>query len=453
MRASATLPRPRIVAMTMFEALAQKGVPRLPGATPEQEAIEFLRRAAEVEHGLMVQYLYSMYSANNPAIQGTLRRIAVEEMGHLITVLNILAAAGEQPHLDRYDWSEQTFVPFPFALEPVSQLTLAKYTACEMPERDSPNIDPEQERLLDEILADAAASAGVEPTHVGLLYTKIYWLLRRDDTPVSDPANEAWDGFPVEALAASDPGRHVGDGFFTSGAAEQAQPDGWAGNQSHVIVTPIAARADALGAIADIAEQGEGFGGAPEGHFDLFVDAYRIAKDASGLAKPVPVNPWYAASGPPPGTAQNEITSTDGLAFAKLGDRLYELVLLSIRLHYFLPPGTDAAARASVAPATLLVMTDCLAKTARTLVEIERDDGQPSPPVAVAHLCFTRPPAPADTGAAGLRADVLRIIDESAALAETIGTTARKLLRKTVAKSIASRLRGDIRPMFESLAS
>jgi ferritin-like protein len=447
----AAAPRRRVAALTMTEALEQQGVPRLAGLTPEQEAVEFLKYAVEVEHGLMVQYLYAMYSANNPAIQGTLKRIAIEEMGHLITVLNLLAAAGEPPHLERYDWGDRTFAPFQFALEGVSQLTLAKYTACEMPERDSPNIDPQQRLLLDDILADAAASAGVEPSHVGLLYAKIYWLLRAEDRPVNDPADEPWDGFPVDAFASTDPGRHVGDAFFTKGGG-QAQPSDWVGNQTHVIVTPIAGRTDALGAISDITEQGEGFGGAPEGHFDLFVDAYRIAKGATGLARPVPVNPWYAGSGSPPGTPQNEITSGDGVSFAELGDRLYQLVLLSIRLHYALAAGTDPVVRASIAPAALLLMTDCLAKTARTLVDLERDGSQPSPPQAVAHLCFTRPSAHSSNDATAVRAEILRIVDESVGLADRIAATTQKLLRKTVAKTIASRLRGDIRPIFEAVA-
>ena len=75
------------VGLTMTEALASQGVPRLPGLTPEEEAIALLRYAAEVEHGLMAQYLYAMYSSRNAAVQGTLKRIAIEEMGHLVTVL------------------------------------------------------------------------------------------------------------------------------------------------------------------------------------------------------------------------------------------------------------------------------------------------------------------------------------------------------------------------------
>ena len=40
------------------------------GASPENELVDLLRTAAEIEHGLMLQYLYAMYSATNPIIAG-----------------------------------------------------------------------------------------------------------------------------------------------------------------------------------------------------------------------------------------------------------------------------------------------------------------------------------------------------------------------------------------------
>lgn len=49
--------------MTLFAALKSIGLPYLPDLSPEDELIELLCRAGEVEHGLMVQYLYGMYSA------------------------------------------------------------------------------------------------------------------------------------------------------------------------------------------------------------------------------------------------------------------------------------------------------------------------------------------------------------------------------------------------------
>src|SRR5204863_2080786 len=71
--------------------------------TPAEKAQFLLHAAAEVEHALLVQYLYAAYSlkkpgdVTDPAQQAalsqwprSLRGIAKEEMGHLLTVQNLL---------------------------------------------------------------------------------------------------------------------------------------------------------------------------------------------------------------------------------------------------------------------------------------------------------------------------------------------------------------------------
>jgi len=45
-----------------------EGIPQAGAETAKAEAIRLLQIAAEVEHALLVQYLYSAYSLN-PAIQ------------------------------------------------------------------------------------------------------------------------------------------------------------------------------------------------------------------------------------------------------------------------------------------------------------------------------------------------------------------------------------------------
>ena len=198
---------------SIAEALRDVGVPRIAGA-PEVELAELLRFAAEVEHGLMAQYLYAMYSSVKPSFLTVLKRIAIEEMGHLLTVQNLLLAGGQDGWLGRYDWSNSPFAPFPFRLEPVSQLSIAKYTACEMPDSTSPDIDDEQRKLLPDILADARTSvggsgAGSDPVRIGLLYMKVYWLLRKDDKDLPDPTKEPWPKFPVAKFAAESGARRA----------------------------------------------------------------------------------------------------------------------------------------------------------------------------------------------------------------------------------------------------
>src|SRR5262245_3758362 len=71
-----------------------------PPLAPRDEAVFLLHTGAEIEHALLVQYLYAAYSLKSPqevppehapkvqAWRKTLLGIAREEMGHLITVQN-----------------------------------------------------------------------------------------------------------------------------------------------------------------------------------------------------------------------------------------------------------------------------------------------------------------------------------------------------------------------------
>src|SRR3954470_10683512 len=113
---------------------------------PRDEAIFLLHTAAEVEHALMVQYLYAAYSLKRGAAvppdrqdqvrawRTTLLGIAREEMGHLITVQNLLRLIGGPLNLEREDYPfRNDMYPFHFRLEPLSKASLAKYVVAEMP--------------------------------------------------------------------------------------------------------------------------------------------------------------------------------------------------------------------------------------------------------------------------------------------------------------------------------
>lgn len=105
------------------------------------ETVFFLQIAAEVEHALLAQYLYALYSLNTaagmPVISwvGVLRKIAREEMGHLVTLQNLLAALGAPPHLrrERMPLPEQLF-PFPVSLEPFGLDAVKRYVVAESPQ-------------------------------------------------------------------------------------------------------------------------------------------------------------------------------------------------------------------------------------------------------------------------------------------------------------------------------
>ena len=80
-----------------------------------EELIYMLCQAAELEHGIMIQYLFAAYSLKQGADEGltaaqletvsrwrtTVVRVATEEMLHLALVQNLLSAIGAAPHLTR----------------------------------------------------------------------------------------------------------------------------------------------------------------------------------------------------------------------------------------------------------------------------------------------------------------------------------------------------------------
>ena len=116
-----------------------------PLLTSRDSAVFLLQLAAEIEHALLVQYLYAAFSVDSSAkgVPDTgfldIFSTAKEEMGHLMTVQNVLLALGSAPSLYREDMPTDTsFYPFPFMLEPVSKASLAKYVLAEMPDGGLP---------------------------------------------------------------------------------------------------------------------------------------------------------------------------------------------------------------------------------------------------------------------------------------------------------------------------
>jgi hypothetical protein len=114
--------------------------------SPRDHLVMMLTSGAEIEHALMVQYLYAAYSINtdqkskeNRAIvegwRDSILSVAREEMGHLLTVQNVLVLLGAPINLGRQlmPWDHQ-FYPFPFSLEPLSKRSLQCFIYAEMPD-------------------------------------------------------------------------------------------------------------------------------------------------------------------------------------------------------------------------------------------------------------------------------------------------------------------------------
>lgn len=319
--------------------------------TPRDKAKILLETAAEVEHALMVQYLYAAYSLRDKVQVDaehqnlldwddesgqswplTLLAIAREEMGHLMTVENLLILLGLGPRFEREDSPPRTdLYPFPLKLQPLTRSSLAKYVVAEAP-WDATDID--------EIKCLATGKAGSVVNHVGILYGLLgvvfcradqieggatghaHWdaILRlvRDAADMQDPAPENW---------------HLPDSEFRPGTVErQADPADWnippVGPQ--VRVARVADRADAIEAIRDIGEQGEG--PSSEGQTSHFERFRRIfdAFPAPGTwvpTRPVPTDPKVT-----------DFTDPRTRGWAELADARYAL-LLGFLYHYLFTSG------------------------------------------------------------------------------------------------------------------
>ncbi|NWG47098.1 MAG: hypothetical protein HXY25_11210 [Alphaproteobacteria bacterium] len=151
---------------------------------PYLELVRLLREAAEIEHDLMVQYLYCAYSVK-PAYSGiigfavprpdSLLGIAVQEMQHLAAVNHLLRALGHRPVLERAGYPHETdLYPFPFKLEPISRVSLAKYAYCEAPPGA---LDPAKAQTTEDRAFIAMVSRVLGPdlhvNHVGTLYANV----------------------------------------------------------------------------------------------------------------------------------------------------------------------------------------------------------------------------------------------------------------------------------------
>jgi len=175
---------------------------------PYLELIRLLREAAEIEHDLMVQYLYGAFSLKpayaelvgypqpgSPSFLG----VTVEEMQHLGAVNRLLVELNAAPALSRQDFPyESDIYPFPFELVPLSPVSLAKFTYCEAAPEALTEVDAagdESTRLLDQLNDSLGGSTA--PNHVGHLYDAVIETLGEVKTAGAASVDiDAW----VEAL-------------------------------------------------------------------------------------------------------------------------------------------------------------------------------------------------------------------------------------------------------------
>lgn len=189
---------------------------------PYLELVRLLREACEVEHALMLQYLYGALSLK-PAYQAlagsgvpgsdTLLGVAIQEMQHLAAVNRLLVALGASPNLVPAEFPyEPQIYPFEFNLEPLSPRSLAKYIYAEAPVGF---FDARQRRADENFAATVLAMIGPKrrPNHVGSLYIAIIELTREVGQRPGFPNHKAWLA-KLEAIKTEGEVNHFG--FFKS---------------------------------------------------------------------------------------------------------------------------------------------------------------------------------------------------------------------------------------------
>ncbi len=284
--------------------------------------VMLLHLAAEIEHGLMVQYLYAGYTLGGDQVpkkhrpmvnrwRETILTIAREEMGHFLMVQNVLCLLGAPANLGRRDFPwDVPFYPFPFKLEPLTMASLSCYTYAEMPSEREFEVPkgrqlPPRYKQFEEKDKKAISKAvrklvtGGDPHPVEVVYEEIIELIA-DTKKIPDSAFQeqtfrtqaSWDDWgrgyqpPLKMLDAE-------------GNLANTQPKAPASERgANVLIMPIATRTQAVAALRAISEQGEAphLGADKTGepsHFDRFLEIYQEFEEIKGWnpAREVAVNP------------------------------------------------------------------------------------------------------------------------------------------------------------------
>lgn len=314
--------------------------------------IFLLHMDAQIEHALMVQYLYAAYSLGcdvAPEHADRVRKwrevilgVAKEEMGHLMTVQNVLRLVGGPLCLERddYPWSTP-FYPFPFALEPLTLDSLAKYVYAESPAGWSGEIAEEVKARVKQTVAN--------PHRVGELFRTLIERVGSPDLLAESVFQAATVEFQAD-FGEWGRGYEQGRRGNASGANPPQTPD--------VVVRPVWSRGEAVIALRLIAEQGEAPSNdsAAPSHFARFLAIYMEMRDWKDVSFSLPVarNPYVPGVADALATTDDEtgesctpLTHRESVMWAQLHNLRYRM-LLSLIEHSFQVRGTAASEKGAL---------------------------------------------------------------------------------------------------------
>jgi rubrerythrin len=360
----------------LLAMLLRVGIPVVEGVETAREfAIELLKLAAEVEHALLVQYLYTATSIpDEPGpdlvnYHEKLMDVAIQEMGHLATVQNLLLLLGGRDAIYmqrdiRREASEKN--PIPFVLEPITKTTLAKYVAAEKPAQ----VPQELQAKVDELVTLAEKDTGVDTHRVGVIYALLKWMFTSPE--------EASNQIDFARLAPLPENPHLSDAdlrLLSEVEEFEALPEEWGVFEADVLLLTAHTRAEARVAIQKIAEQGEGLPGSEDSHFDEFMEMVAAFEVGNIQVKPMAKSPTLGAHGGLDGEViSNQYTRLWGEVFSLQ----YSLLVLTI-YHALVTPrlsdGSDGL-RDALAKLALLGMRTVIGRVSDLVASLPlRNDG------------------------------------------------------------------------------
>ncbi|MES2829357.1 MAG: ferritin-like protein [Bacteroidota bacterium] len=248
-----------------------------------EELLNALVEAAELEHGLLIQYLFTAFSFKRREDEGitpsqqlliedwekTILSVAHQEMYHLGNVCNLLSAVGGSPRFERPNFPQplKKYYPFDFQLERFNDESLYRFIVFELPEGEPPPSLPKG--LPGEKNSKFKAEFAPDPivyNHIGELYKRI---------------EEGFLNIPEEKL------------FI--GPHNEQDSDQWT---LRLTMHTVKDRNSALKAIKEIVEEGEGTPAARlNSHYDKFLKVREAYNDEKSLdaafepARTVVINP------------------------------------------------------------------------------------------------------------------------------------------------------------------
>ncbi|MGC0211829.1 ferritin-like domain-containing protein [Streptomyces levis] len=354
------------------DASALPGPPDVP--TVRARLVEYLCEAAELEHSLCLQYLYAAFSlrANPPEDglddvqietirewKGQLLRLSREEMLHLGLVLNLLAAVGGAPYLQRPNFPQpERYYPLGVvsSLTPFSRATVDRFLAYEMPTV-----------LLSEV--NGAYGPDGRQMTVGMLYERIRELC------LSVPEKELFIGpshRQIDTAAVIDPDHVFDDDVLVGYGVEPF---------------PVDSHASAMRAIDLIIEQGEGATeDAEDSHYGRLLriraqyDREERAAKASGRvfepARPMLENPAVRAV--PDAVGTGLITEPLTREAAELFNSGYGLMVLMLLRLYGRAGESRAELRTLQSVVFFPLMTMFVRPLGELLTELPAEAGDPA---------------------------------------------------------------------------